>query len=172
MRFKNFPRDHAPIYPGIDNTRPPSQAPLTAVVIVSLQGTSRVNEALHAVVENKLGETALSETNNSVLERNRALLQYVSTLANSNHKNDAFNYEFVQSLLDGGADMNVSDQHGQTMFHEVARSWNTDVAKFLLQRGMQLISIQYVCSHAYHNSHTELNVRMNIKLTSPKICHY
>ena len=87
-------------------------------------------------------ETALREANNSVLERNRALLQYIATIANSNSKTDEFNYEFVKSLLDGGADINVADEHGQTMFHEVARSWNTDVAHFLLENG-KLISNDY-----------------------------
>ncbi|XP_028402024.1 ankyrin repeat domain-containing protein 1-like [Dendronephthya gigantea] len=96
---------------------------------------SLVNEALHAVVENKLHRTALSESNSSVLERNRALLQYIATLAGSNKKNDHFNYEFVESLIAGGADINIADQHGQSMFHEVARSWNIDVARFLLEQG-------------------------------------
>ena len=104
-------------------------------ISVSGEGSSRINEALHAVVENKLHETALSESNNSVLERNRALLQYIATLADSNKKNDHFNYEFVESLVQGGADINTADQHGQSIFHEVARSWNVDVAKFLLEHG-------------------------------------
>ena len=94
-----------------------------------------MNEALHAVIENKLHQTALSESNSSVLERNRALLQYIATLAGSNRENDQFNYEFVESLIKGGADINTADQHGQSIFHEVARSWNTDVAKFLLEQG-------------------------------------
>jgi ankyrin repeat protein len=87
------------------------------------------------VVENKLHANALSESNNSVLERNRALLQYIATLADSNKKNDQFNYEFVDSLVKGGADVNIADQHGQSIFHEVARSWNVDVAEFLLEHG-------------------------------------
>ena len=104
-------------------------------IIFNLDRSSHVNEALHAVVENKLPKTALLESNNSVLERNRALLQYIATLADSNKKNDIFNYEFVESLLKGGADINITDQHGQSIFHEVARSWNADVAKFLLANG-------------------------------------
>ena len=87
------------------------------------------------MVENKLHANALSESNNSVLERNRALLQYIATLADSNKKNDQFNYEFVDSLVKGGADVNIADQHGQSIFHEVARSWNVDVAEFLLEHG-------------------------------------
>ena len=112
-------------------------ARLTTIIsqISVLDGSSRINEPLHAVVENKLHRTALSESNNSILERNRALLQYIATLADSNKKDDQFNYEFVESLINGGADINIADQHGQSLFHEVARSWNIDVVKFLLQHG-------------------------------------
>ena len=85
------------------------------------------------MVDNKLHDSALNEANNSILERNRALLQYIATLANSNSNEDEFNYEFVESLLKGGADVNTADQYGQSIFHEVARSWNVDVAKFLLK---------------------------------------
>lgn len=92
------------------------------------------------MIENRLNHTALNESNNSVLERNRALLQYIAILADSNKKNDKFNYEFVSSLLEGGADINIADQHGQSIFHEVARSWNTDVAKFLLEHGKYFIN--------------------------------
>ena len=98
-------------------------------------GSSRHNEPYQAVVENKLSDSALREENNSVLERNRAFLQYIATLAHSNNDEDQFNYEFVESLLKGGAEINTADQYGQSIFHEVARSWNTDVAKFLLKHG-------------------------------------
>lgn len=98
-------------------------------------GTSHANEPLQAVVENQLHPTALKETNNSILERNRALLQYVATIASSNKRSDKFNYEFVESLVNGGADINTTDQYGQSIFHEVARCWDCDVAKFLLDLG-------------------------------------
>jgi ankyrin repeat protein len=101
-------------------------------------GTSRTNEPLQAVIENQLNPTALQETNNSVLERNRALLQYVATIANSNSASDKFNYEFVESLVKGGADINIADHFGQSIFHEVARSWDCDVAQFLLDIGKAL----------------------------------
>ena len=106
-------------------------------------GTSRTNEPLQAVIENQLNPTALQETNNSVLERNRALLQYVATIANSNSTSDKFNYEFVESLVNGGADINIADQCGQSIFHEVARSWDCDVAEFLLDIGKALPQIPF-----------------------------
>ena len=87
------------------------------------------------MVENKLHDSALCEKNTSILERNRALLQYIATLADSNDNNDQFNYEFVESLIKGGAEINTTDQYGQSIFHEVSRSWNVDVAKFLIRHG-------------------------------------
>ena len=64
------------------------------ILVKSKLGTSRHNEPLQAVLENKLRDSALCEENNSILERNRALLQYIATLADSNNNKDQFNYEF------------------------------------------------------------------------------
>lgn len=44
-------------------------------------------------------------------------------------------FSFVESLLKNGASVKSSDKHGQTIFHEVARSWHTDVAQFLITQG-------------------------------------
>lgn len=86
-------------------------------------------------MENQLSETALAEENSSILDRNRALLQYIATISNSNNAKDEFNYEFIRSLVEGGANINIADVNGQTIFHEVARSWNTDIAEFLIDLG-------------------------------------
>ena len=67
--------------------------------------------------------------------RNHALLHYLANLANSNNRDDVFNFEFVESLVRNGADINFMDINGQTIFHEVARSWNVDVAMFLVEHG-------------------------------------
>lgn len=93
------------------------------------------------MVQNQLPDSALGEENNSILERNRALLQYIATLADSNDRKDQFNYEFVEALIKGGAEINTTDQYGQSIFHEVARSWNVDVATFLLKHG------EFSCSY-------------------------
>ena len=42
---------------------------------------------------------------------------------------------FVDSLLQNGADINFPDKSGQTVLHEIARGWHTDVTKFVLQHG-------------------------------------
>ena len=77
----------------------------------------------------------MTEGNEAQNTRNRALLHYFASLANSNKESDKFDFSFVKSLLDNGADVNSSDTTGQTVFHEVARSWNIDVAKFLINNG-------------------------------------
>ena len=35
-------------------------------------------------------------------------------------------------------DLNTRDVHGQTIMHEIAREWNTDVAKLLHLKGMEI----------------------------------
>ena len=95
-----------------------------------------MNEPMHAVLEGELSESVLLEGEQSQNVRNRALIQYLATLANSNSTSDTFDYSFVQSLLNNGADINSTDKTGQTVFHEVARSWNIDVATFLIKHGI------------------------------------
>ncbi|XP_028403236.1 transient receptor potential cation channel subfamily A member 1-like isoform X2 [Dendronephthya gigantea] len=70
--------------------------------------------------------------------RNHALIHYIAKLAVSNHDNDTFDFAFVQSLLKNGADINATDKYGQTVFHEVARSWHADVAEFLIRNGANM----------------------------------
>ena len=118
-----------------------------------IDGSGKLKAARHAVIENKLNQTALTEQNNSVLERNRALLQYIATLADSNSKNDLFNYEFVESIIKGGADINITDEHGQSMFHEVARSWNVDVAKFIITMGEYTIIEKKIKNYPFGSIH-------------------
>ena len=90
---------------------------------------------MHAVLEGELAESEMVEGREAQNVRNRALLHYLASLANSNSTKDKFDFDFVQSLLKNGADVNSTDKTGQTVFHEVARSWNCDVAGFLLKNG-------------------------------------
>ena len=84
-----------------------------------------------------LGERAKKQRT-PVKVRNHALLHYFANLANSNDPSDTMDYDFVESLLKNGASINTADKHGQTVFHEVSRSWHTDVAKFLIDHGESL----------------------------------
>ena len=88
---------------------------------------------MHAVLESELAENI--EGNEAQNVRNRALLHYLASLANSNNTKDTFDFDFVESLLKSGSEVNSADKTGQTVFHEVARSWNCDVASFLINHG-------------------------------------
>lgn len=113
----------------------------------------KTNLAMHAVLESEPdgeAEPAADEAQSVALKtrratqhkretpltvRNHALLHYFANLARSNNFNDKMDFAFVQSLIKNGASINTADKHGQTVFHEVSRSWHTDVAKFLLNNG-------------------------------------
>ena len=99
---------------------------------------------MHAVLEGELSENILLEGEESKNVRNRALIHYLATLANSNSTNDTFDFDFVDSLLKNGADINSADKTGQTVFHEVARSWNVDVAKFLIEHGIFCFYLTFI----------------------------
>lgn len=104
-------------------------------IFTLISGFGRVNEPMHAVLENELGENVMVEGRAQIV-RNHALIHYLATLANSNSTDDTFDFDFIESLLSNGADINSTDKSGQTVFHEVARSWNIDVAIFLIKHGI------------------------------------
>lgn len=91
---------------------------------------------MHAVLEGELESSEMIEGHEAQNVRNHALIHYLATLANSNKTDDTFDFDFVESLLENGADVNSTDKTGQTVFHEVARSWNVDVACFLIKHGI------------------------------------
>ncbi|XP_065055117.1 uncharacterized protein LOC135683708 [Rhopilema esculentum] len=67
----------------------------------------------------------------------KAFIIYFSKLAHA-PETELVDFDFVESLLDGGASVNSTDKHGQSVFHEVARNWHPDVAYFLLQKGANI----------------------------------
>lgn len=64
----------------------------------------------------------------------RAIVIYFSRMAKMT-SNERVDYHFLHSLIRNGAEVNISDKYGQTVLHEVARSWNIDVARFLMNYG-------------------------------------
>ena len=78
----------------------------------------------------KTGHKALD---GSSLASCRALIVYFSKLAKTRDEEELIDLNFVESLLQSGADINFSDQHGQTIMHEISRAWHPDVAKFAIQ---------------------------------------
>lgn len=68
-------------------------------------------------------------------ELNQTLLQYFAKLSGSLEVDDALDFGYIQSLLNDGASVNASDRYGQTLLHEVSRTWGIEVAKFLIDQG-------------------------------------
>ena len=62
---------------------------------------------------------------------NQALLQYFAKLSSY----DSLDTEHIQSLLQEGASVNTSDRFGQTLLHEVSRTWGVGVAQFFIEQG-------------------------------------
>ena len=82
--------------------------------------------------ENQANETdGLKKSEDS----NQALLQYFGKLSSSNDCDDCLNLEHIKSLLSEGASVNTSDRFGQTLLHEVSRTWGIDVAQFVVEQG-------------------------------------
>lgn len=67
----------------------------------------------------------------------KSLLIYFAKLANTSN-NETVDYDFLSSLINSGAQVNVSDKHGQSVMHEVARNWSIDVAKFFIMNGVNV----------------------------------
>lgn len=66
----------------------------------------------------------------------RALIIYFAKLAKQSiEMEQELDFEFIEGLLDEGADINFTDRYGQTVMHEVARIWHVDVARFVLENG-------------------------------------
>ena len=66
---------------------------------------------------------------------NQALLQYFAKLSSSADMDDSLDLEHIQSLLREGASVNTCDRFGQTLLHEVSKTWGTDVAQFFIDQG-------------------------------------
>ena len=68
----------------------------------------------------------------------RALIIYFAKLAKTKDEEERIDLNFVDSLLQNGADINFPDKHGQTPLHEIARGWHPDIAKFALQHNAEI----------------------------------
>ena len=64
-----------------------------------------------------------------------ALIQYLSTLVKKKNVIETFDFDFVEFLLENGANINNCNVIGQSPFHIVAKYWNIDVARFLFDHG-------------------------------------
>lgn len=97
---------------------------------------SEPEEEVELSHENPSGSsTSLRSRASSRKDPNQALLQYFAKLSSSPDVEDSLDLEHIQSLLHEGASVNSSDRFGQTLLHEVSRSWGVDVAQFFIEQG-------------------------------------
>lgn len=76
-----------------------------------------------------------TDENNPINSPSRALLYYFVKLASNSNEQETIDLEFVGTLIESGADINITDRHGQSVMHEAARQWEVPVAKFLMDKG-------------------------------------
>ncbi|XP_002157093.2 uncharacterized protein LOC100200850 isoform X1 [Hydra vulgaris] len=74
---------------------------------------------------------------NSKEEADFALIIYFKNLSFKEDEDAYFDYKFVDHVLKQ-ADVNALDKYGQTLMHEVAREWNTDVGVYLKSKGANI----------------------------------
>lgn len=82
-----------------------------------------------------------TEESNQALVSSRTLIIYFAKLAKASlDEPQVIDFAFLEEMFSRGADINFTDRHGQTIFHEVARIWNVDVAKFFIEHGSDVNS--------------------------------
>ncbi|XP_074640944.1 uncharacterized protein LOC141898762 [Tubulanus polymorphus] len=86
-------------------------------------------------LEDDFSPSVKDTTHQMIVASNRTLLQYFARLGATFDMTERLDLEFVYSLFRNGARLDCCDKYGQTIFHEVARAWHPDVAKFLIENG-------------------------------------
>ena len=85
------------------------------------------------------GEKKGSENESSGISKpedpDHVLLQYFARMSSCADADDSLDLEHIQSLLRNGASVNTRDRFGQTVLHEVSKTWGVDVAQFFIERG-------------------------------------
>ena len=62
-------------------------------------------------------------------------LLLLARLGTGEDDEDTVNLHFVQALLDGGANLNFTDEYGQSIFFAIVRDWHVNVGSFAIERG-------------------------------------
>ena len=66
-------------------------------------------------------DASLSSTQrHMIVAHNRNLIEYFARLALASDDNDNINLEYVETVLQNGADIDCTDKFGQSIFHEVS----------------------------------------------------
>ena len=112
-------------------------APLESAVKSDQLGASTYPGALDDNLAAETKQLSYDETTEASTAGSRGLLIYFAKLASS-PEDELIDVDFIDSLLRGGADINVTDRYGQTIMHEVAREWHINVAQFCMERGADI----------------------------------
>ncbi|XP_069813214.1 transient receptor potential channel pyrexia-like isoform X2 [Dendropsophus ebraccatus] len=68
----------------------------------------------------------------SIFTSKSTVLKYFIHL--SKNEGEQISFETIDNLLAEGSNINDVDRHGQTVMHEVSKSWHTEVAHFLIKK--------------------------------------
>ena len=79
-----------------------------------------------------------SEGDKKPRDRNQALMHYFIKLSITDGVEDSLDLERIRSLLRAGSSVNTCDRFGQTLLHEVSRTWGVDVAQFFIEQGKKI----------------------------------
>ncbi|CAH1253679.1 TRPA1 [Branchiostoma lanceolatum] len=87
-------------------------------------------------IDAAVGFPGLGDKRKAASASNRAFISYFAKLGKVDGSDDFVDLDFLENLLGNGANVSSTDRYGQSVLHEVARAWHTDVAKFLLSQGL------------------------------------
>eukprot|EP00111_Clytia_hemisphaerica_P000466 TCONS_00001333-protein len=91
----------------------------------------------------------------NIFPSSKMLISYFARLGTGEDDEATINLNFIQNLIDAGANINQEDAYGQTLFFSIVRDWNTDVAEYALTEGAHI-------NHADHYGRTALHVAASI----------
>ena len=77
----------------------------------------------------------------SLQDPNQGLLKYVAKLSSSPNLEDSLDLEYIKSLIREGASVNTCDRFGQTLLHEVSKTWGIEVAQFFIEQGRYCLCV-------------------------------
>ncbi|XP_020899754.1 uncharacterized protein LOC110238422, partial [Exaiptasia diaphana] len=95
---------------------------------------SDLDDLVEDSIDGVPGREMRKKTDEAVSSPSRALLYYFAKLASNSNEQEIIDLEFVGTLIQSGADVNITDRHGQSVMHEAARQWEVQVAKFLIDK--------------------------------------
>ncbi|XP_071835880.1 uncharacterized protein [Apostichopus japonicus] len=79
-----------------------------------------------------------SASMSNLSDRNKDLIGYFAGLAKSDDPDIQVDLDHIEDLVRKGANINCTDRFGQNILHEVARTWEVEIAEFLIDQGIDI----------------------------------